>query len=402
MKRVTEEKPKIKGIGRKAKKITITNLQKTSSSTKKNRQPTGLYEIDRVLGGGFINDEVALVSGEPGIGKSTLLLQLAKNIKLFYLSGEESLDQIRNRAERLKLPLKNILFSSTIETNTIISAIDQVKNQINLVIIDSIQTLTIKELGSPSGTISQIRESTKRLVEYAKRAKVPIFIIGHITKEGIVAGPKTLEHLVDCVLVFEGNKRSPFRILRAKKNRFGPTDEIGIFTMKSTGLTEVINPTIFIKDEGIKPVSGKATVGIIEGKRPLFVQIEALAVSSFLAMPRRVVKGMNYNKILLLLAVMRKYLHLPLDKYDLYLNVVGGLKITSPAADLGIVASLLSIFKNKPLPIKSVFSGEVGLLGEIREIYGQEKITKEAKRLGFKKIFTAKKINRVNDLLSLL
>jgi len=401
MKKVEEEKPKIKGIRKKRGKLRITNLKKSPFQLEKKRQSTGIYEFDRVLGGGFVNDAVTLVGGEPGIGKSTLLLQLARKLRLFYLSGEESLNQTRNRAERLKLPLDNILFSSTTETMAIINGIEQLENKIDLVIIDSIQTLYTDGLDPPSGTVSQIRESTKNLVEYAKKAKVPVFIIGHITKEGIIAGPKTLEHLVDCVLIFEGDKKLPFRILRAKKNRFGPVDEIGIFTMKNSGLIEISNPTVFIDKDFSKTTPGKATIAIIEGKRPLFIQIEALVVPSFLAMPRRVVKGVNYNKVLLLLAVIRKYLRLPLDKYDLYINVVGGLKITSPAADLGIIASLLSIFKNKPLPQKSVFIGEVGLLGEVRDVYFQEKLINEAKRLGFTNIFNPRKVNQVTNLLTL-
>ncbi len=377
------------------KKITITSLSKIKSFSK-SRQSTGIFEFDRVLGGGIVPGEVILLTGQPGIGKSTLVLQAFQKMKILYISGEESAEQIKNRAERLSVNLDNLSFSSDLQIESIIKSIEEIKDEMEIIIIDSVQTIYSKDIGGPVAGVSQLKEVTKKIINFSKQTKIPVLLIGHITKEGDIAGPKTLEHFVDCVLELEGEKVSNFRLLRASKNRFGSTDEIGIFEMKQKGLTEVKNPLIFLEtDKKLEP--GKAIVGVAEGKRPFFFEIQTLVVPTSLMNPRRVVKGLDYNKVLLLLAVIRKNLHLPLDRFDVFVNVVGGVSIKSTAADLGFIASLISSFKNIALPANSIFVGEVGLLGEIRPSYLEEKIIDEAKRLGFKKIYSSKLINNVKE-----
>ena len=381
--------------GEAVKKITITSLSKIKSSSK-SRFSTGIFEFDRVLGGGVVPGEVILLTGQPGIGKSTLVLQAFQRLKVLYISGEESAEQVKNRAVRLSVNLNNLLFSSDLQIESIIKSLQDLKDEIEIVIIDSVQTIYSKDIGGPVAGVSQLKEVTKKIINFAKQTKISVLLIGHITKEGDIAGPKTLEHFVDCVLELEGEKISNFRLLRASKNRFGSTDEIGIFEMKQKGLTEVKNPLIFLEtDKKLEP--GKAIVGVAEGKRPFFFEIQTLVVPTYLMTPRRVVKGLDYNKVLLLLAVIRKNLHLPLDRFDVFVNVVGGVSIKSTAADLGFIASLISSFKNIALPANSIFVGEVGLLGEIRSSYLEEKITDEAKRLGFKKIYSSGLIKDVKD-----
>lgn len=378
------------------KRISITPMNKIKS-IEKSRIPTDIFEFNRVLGGGFVKGEVILLTGEPGIGKSTIVLQALQNIKTLYISGEESAEQIKDRADRLKVNLSNFMFSSDLQVEGIIEGLDEYKNQLDVVVVDSIQTIYSKDIDGQVGSVSQLKETAKKLITYAKQNNIVVLIIGHITKEGEIAGPKTLEHFVDCVLNFEGEKVSHYRLLRSSKNRFGPTDEIGIFEMKPKGLVEINNPLVFLESqEKLEP--GKAITGVAEGKRPLFFEIQTLVVPSVLPVPRRVVKGLDYNKVLLLLAVVRKYLLLPLDKYDIYVNVIGGVSIRSPGADLGLIASLLSSFKNTPLPKNSAFIGEVGLLGEVRKTYFEEKVISESRRLGFKKIYSSLNIANVKLL----
>lgn len=379
------------------KKFETTPLNKIESLNK-SRIKTGLFEFDRVLGGGFVAGETVLLTGEPGIGKSTLILQSLKNLRTVYISGEEAAEQVKERAGRLKMDLENFLFSDTLQIEGIINGIENLKTEIDILVIDSIQTVYSKSIESPPGSISQLKESTTQLIALAKKNKIAVVMIGHITKEGEIAGPKTLEHMVDCVINFEGEKISYYRLLRASKNRFGPTDEIGIFEMKQHGLVEITNPLIFLEDKNELSV-GKAVVGVVQGKRPLFFEIQTLTAPTILPIPRRVVKGLDYNKVLLLLAVARKYLSLYLDKYDIYVNVVGGVQIKSPASDLGLVASLISSYKNKPLPKDSLFIGEVGLLGEVRKVNFEEKIINEAQRLGFKKICSNHNTKNIKGLL---
>ncbi len=393
-----EKSPNKKGES--VKKITITSLSKIKNSTK-SRLSTGIFEFDRVLGGGVVPGEVILLTGQPGIGKSTLVLQAFQKLKVLYISGEESAEQVKNRAERLSVNLDNLSFSSDLQIESIIRSLEEIKDEIEIVIIDSVQTIYSKDIGGPVAGVSQLKEVTKKIINFAKETKISVLLIGHINKEGDVAGPKTLEHFVDCVLELEGEKISNFRLLRASKNRFGSTDEIGIFEMKQKGLTEVKNPLIFLEtDKKLEP--GKAIVGVAEGKRPFFFEIQTLVVPTSLMNPRRVVKGLDYNKVLLLLAVIKKNLHLPFDRFDVFVNVVGGVSIKSTAADLGFIASLISSFKNIALPANSIFVGEVGLLGEIRSSYLEEKITDEAKRLGFKKIYSSKSIKTVKEFNSVM
>lgn len=378
-----------------------TNLAKIKSSQKK-RLVTEIFEFDRVLGGGFIPGSVTLLTGEPGVGKSTLLLQVLKKFKTMYISGEEGPEQVKDRVDRLKIEEKDFYFSNTQEVEAIIKGLEKEKEKENyqIIVIDSIQTVYSSKIDGAAGNVSQLKQTANQLISFAKKTKTPIVLVGHITKEGAIAGPKTLEHMVDTVISLEGEKISHFRILRASKNRFGSTDEIGIFQMTNLGLSEVKNPLVFLEKEKIT-APGMAIVGITEGKRVLFFEIQTLISPTILPVPRRVVKGIDYNKILLLLAVLRKHYGFPLERYDIYLNVVGGVSIRSTAAELGIIASLISSFKNKPIKNKSLFIGEIGLLGEVREVFFEDKIISEAGRLGFKNIFSSRNINNINQLKKL-
>lgn len=382
------------------KKISITPLSKIRSQSGE-RLKTGISEFDRVLGNGMVRGEVVLLTGEPGIGKSTLILQALKNIKTLYISGEESGEQVKNRADRLKIKLDNFLFSSDLQIESIIETVSQMDEKIDLMVIDSIQTVYSKDAAGSAASISQLKETTKKIVTFAKANNITVIIIGHVTKIGDVAGPKTLEHFVDCVLNFEGEKVSNHRLLRTSKNRYGGTDEIGIFEMTGAGLKEAGDPMLFVEEKEKLEV-GRAVVGISQGNRPLFFEIQSLASPTVLAYPRRVVKGLDYNKVQLLLAVTQKYLSLPLDRYDIYVNVIGGVTINSPSSDLGLIASLISSFKNIPLPKNSLFIGEVGLLGEVRKTYFEEKVISDASRLGFKKVFSSLKITNIKELKVLL
>lgn len=383
------------------KKFTPTSLSSYKSANKK-RISTGIFEFDRVLGGGFIQGEVIFLSGEPGVGKSTLLLQSLSKLHTLYISGEESIDQVKDRALRLQVPLNKMLFSDITQVESIIAGLLDLKAKPEVVVIDSIQTVYSKNIESPPGSVSQLKETASKLTSFAKQNNTPIILIGHITKDGDIAGPKTLEHLVDCVLNFEGERISNFRVLRASKNRFGSTDEIGIFEMLTKGLQEVTNPLAFIDQDKNQSMPGKAVIGVSEGKRPLFYEIQTLVVPTVLSIPRRIVKGVDYNKVQLLLAVMKKHLSLQLDSYDIYVNVIGGVKVLSSLSDLGIICSLYSSLKNIPLSDRIVFIGEVGLLGEIRKNYGEEKIIKEAKRLGFSKIYSYPKITNIKAIKSII
>lgn len=385
------------GSSETTKKLNVTSLKKVKA-VDTSRKKTGIFEFDRILGGGFVAGEAVLLTGEPGVGKSTLLLQSLQNLRTLYISGEEAAEQVKDRADRLGVKLDDVMFSDTLQIEGIIEGVEEMKKDIDLVVIDSIQTVYSKDVDSAPGSVSQLRESSIKLIRMAKDTKIPIIIIGHVTKEGEVAGPKTLEHMVDAVLNFEGEKISAHRILRAQKNRFGTTDEIGIFEMKGQGLVEVNNPLAFVEDDMQIKVPGKALVGIMEGKRPLFFEIQTLAVPTVLAIPRRVVKGVDYNKVLLLLAVLQKQLHISFAKYDIYVNVVGGVDVKTTAADLGIAASIISSVKDIPLSPTTMFTGEVGLLGEIRSVYGQERIISEGKRLNFKQIYSSKQSKTIRDM----
>ncbi len=351
------------------------------------RMMTEMAELDRVLGGGIVPGSLVLVGGDPGIGKSTLLLQVcqrlaAMNKKILYISGEESLKQIKLRANRMG-DFSHTLFLLC-ETN-----LDMIRNVIeqqtpDMVVIDSIQTMYNEEVGSAPGSVSQVRESTNILMQLAKGLGISIFIVGHVTKEGTVAGPRVLEHMVDTVLYFEGDRHASYRILRAVKNRFGSTNEIGVFEMQKRGLVEVENPSEFMLSGRPEHASGSVVACAMEGTRPMLMEIQALVCKSSFGMPRRTAAGLDYNRVNLLMAVLEKRAGLSLSSYDAYVNIAGGIRMNEPAADLGIVMAIASSYKNKPVSEDAIVFGEVGLSGEVRAVIMPEKRVAEAKKLGFK------------------
>lgn len=350
------------------------------------RLKTRIEEFDRVLGGGIVAGSIILIGGDPGIGKSTLLLQVSdrlsrEELKVLYVSGEESPGQTRIRGERLGIHAANLLVLSETSLDKILNELQKLKPAV--LVIDSIQAIFTSELQSAPGSISQVRESSARLMQLAKGTGIPIFLIGHVTKEGSIAGPRVVEHMVDTVLYFEGGASHPYRILRAVKNRFGPTNEIGVFEMKESGLEEVLSPSEIFLSERPENVSGSVVVPSMEGSRPILVEIQALVTSSSLAIPRRTAIGVDYNRLALLVAVLEKKMGLKLYNQDIFLNVAGGIKVDEPAMDLGITTSVASSFLDKPVHPKIVVFGEVGLTGEVRGISQAEVRVREAVRLGF-------------------
>ncbi len=357
------------------------------STDEDERVRTGIEELDRVLGGGIVQGSLVLVGGDPGIGKSTLLLQVCQRLsdmdkKILYISGEESLKQIKLRANRMG-DFKDTL-SLLCETNLdlIRGVIERHKPQ--MAVIDSIQTMYSEEVASAPGSVSQVRESTNTLMQLAKGLNISVFIVGHVTKEGTVAGPRVLEHMVDTVLYFEGDRHASYRILRGVKNRFGSTNEIGVFEMRKSGLAEVENPSEFMLSGKPEHASGSVVACAMEGTRPMLMEIQALVCRSKFGMPRRTAAGLDYNRINLLMAVLEKRLGLPLSNYDAYVNIAGGIRLNEPAADLGIVMAIASSYKNKPVSEDTIVFGEVGLSGEIRAVTMPEQRVAEAKKLGFK------------------
>lgn len=356
--------------------------------TEEERFKTGSNELDRVLGGGIVKGSLILVGGDPGIGKSTLLLQVSKNLsvegyKVFYVSGEESEKQIKLRAKRLDVKGNNLYIVSETNLDIIEKQIENIKPDV--VIVDSIQTMFKMELQSAPGSVSQVRESTLTFMRIAKGMSIPIFIVGHVTKEGSLAGPRVLEHMVDTVLYFEGERHHTYRVIRAVKNRFGSTNEIGIFEMKGDGLREVLNPSEVMLSGRPENVSGSSVVCSLEGTRPVLVEIQALTSATAFGMPRRMATGIDYNRVVLLMAVLEKRVGMQLQTYDAYINVVGGLKLDEPACDLGIVCAIASSFRNIPIDSKTVVIGELGLTGEVRGVNFIEKRILEAQKLGFEK-----------------
>ncbi len=393
--------------------VKILNLGQIKTKTH-HRDKTEILELDRVLGGGIVPGSVVLVAGEPGIGKSTLLTQLAINNTynnskigrdILYVCGEESPHQIKRRIERLVLKEKqkrnqNLQFLPETNIENIVTTVTSLKIPPKLIIIDSIQTLWTQRLTGAAGSVGQVRECSNILLNIAKKTNIPIFLIGHVTKEGAIAGPKVLEHVVDTVLYLEGDRQHDFRILRTSKNRFGPTDEVGVFQMTDRGMKDVLNPAdLFLQeDKQAVPKPGSAVICSVQGIRPMLVEIQALVVSTQLAMPRRVASGINQKKLQVLTAVLQKTLSLPLYQQDVFVNVAGGLKLQEPAIDLGLCLAIASSLKNKPLPKNAVCIGEVGLLGEIRKVSFMDKRVKEAKKLGYKTIIGEKE----NDLRQVL
>ena len=351
------------------------------------RTSTGYAELDRVLGGRLVKGSLVLVGGEPGIGKSTLILQLCDKVKgegkVLYVSGEESAEQIKLRADRLNIKNDDILFLG----ETDIDIIDQNIEELNpkLVIIDSMQTMYSEDISSAPGSVSQVREITSRIMKICKSRKITTIIIGHVTKDGNIAGPRVLEHMVDTVLYIEGERYFSYRMIRGVKNRFGSTNEVGMFEMQEKGMVEITNPSSILISEREDNPSGSVVVATVEGTRPLLVELQALVTQSVFGLPRRTANGIDYNRLTLLVAVMEKKAGFMLGNQDVYLNVVGGLKVNEPALDLGIILATASSFKNVSIPKGVIALGEVGLTGEVRTINMMEKRLKEAERLGFKK-----------------
>lgn len=346
----------------------------------------GIEELDRVLGGGVVSGSLILVGGDPGIGKSTLLLQMCREIvnkkkKVLYISGEESLNQIKMRAERLGVFDGELLLLC--ETNLELIENTMQKHNPDIVVIDSIQTMFKEEVTSAPGSVSQVREATGALMRIAKGSGITIFIIGHVTKEGVVAGPRVLEHMVDTVLYFEGDNHASYRVLRAVKNRFGSTNEIGVFEMRNTGLVEVKNPSEYMLKGMPEGESGSVVAASIEGTRPILVEVQALVCRTNFNMPRRTAAGTDYNRVNLLMAVLEKRIGVQLSDCDAYVNVAGGMRITEPALDLAIVCAIISSFKNIALNNKTILFGEVGLTGEVRAVNMAEQRVIEASKMGF-------------------
>jgi len=369
------------------------------------RIKTNISEFDRVLGGGppageagLVPGSVVLVAGEPGIGKSTLMLELGDEIGGLYISGEESLHQIKLRAERLKIKGEKILFLSETDVDIILETIKNFKKEdFKVLIVDSIQTLTTQDLTSSAGSVGQVRECASKLLRMAKSSNIAVFLIGHVTKEGMLAGPKILEHMVDTVLSLEGEKFGAFRLLRTTKNRFGATDEVGVFEMTDKGMVGIENPSKLFLSQRQKSVPGSVIVATMEGTRPVLVEIQALVTPTQLAIPRRVASGIDYNRLQLITAVLSKRLGLPLGNFDVLVNVAGGLRVEEPAVDLGAALAIYSSFKNLAIEPRVVVFGELGLLGEIRSVSQNNQRIKEAKRLGFVKIISPEKYSSINQ-----
>jgi len=353
------------------------------------RLRTGIKEFDRVLGGGIVYGSVVLIGGDPGIGKSTLLLQAmnglaSKGEKVLYISGEESLQQTKIRADRLGISSEGLFVVSESSLEKILQDIQTLRP--SAVVVDSIQTIYCSDLPSTPGTITQVRESSSRLIYLAKHLSLPVFLIGHVTKEGFIAGPKVLEHMVDTVLYVEGETHYSFRILRAIKNRFGSTNEIGVFEMKDSGMLEVVSPSELFLSERTQATSGSAVIASMEGSRPILVEIQALVIPTHYGVPRRTAQGVDVNRVSLLVAVMEKRLGIHLLNQDIFLNLTGGIRVEEPGADLGVIASITSSVKNQPIALDWVIFGEVGLSGEVRGINRSEVRVKEAVRLGFQHV----------------
>jgi len=361
------------------------------------RTKTNISEFDRVLGGGIVPGSLILLGGEPGVGKSTLALQLASIItNTIYISGEESVEQIKLRADRLGIKSDSLRLGNETCVENIIATIKKLDG--NLVVVDSIQTIHSDEVNGESGNINQVRACTVKLMELAKTKKIPIILVGQVTKEGSVAGPKALEHLVDTVLYLEGDRYHQFRILRTAKNRFGSTDEIGVFSMEENGLQEVKNPSQAFLSDKPEDVPGSTVACLIEGTRPLLVEIQALVTKTNFGYPQRKSSGFDLNRLQVLIAVLSKRTGLPLDTYDVFLNVVGGMKADEPAADLAVILAIASAMKNKTLPANLVSFGEVGLGGEVRPVGQIKKRLEEAKKLGFEFVATPMPASKVDGL----
>ena len=368
------------------KKRNVPQKLSTYEAKETIRTSTGFEELDRVLGGGLVKGSLILLGGEPGIGKSTLILQICDKVKgegkVLYVSGEESAEQIKMRADRLGIKNDDILFLGETDIDIVNQAIIDLNPK--LVIIDSIQTMYSEEITAAAGSVSQVREITSQVMRVCKQREITTIIIGHVTKEGNIAGPRVLEHMVDTVLYLEGERYFSYRILRGVKNRFGSTNEIGMFEMKEEGMTEILNPSDILISEREDNPAGSLIVACMEGTRPILVELQALTTQSVFGFPKRTANGVDFNRLAILIAVMEKRAGLMLGNQDVYLNVVGGLRLNEPSVDLGMILVTASSFKNIPIPKDMVIIGEVGLTGEVRRVNLIEKRIKEAEKLGFK------------------
>ncbi len=354
---------------------------------------SGIKELDRVLGGGIVPGSLVLVGGDPGIGKSTILLQVCKNlaaagVSTLYVSGEESLRQIKMRAARIGKFTSDVKFMCETSLSVIENTIT--KEKPTIVIIDSIQTMCNEEISSAPGSVSQVRESTSVLMQLAKKQGVMIFIVGHVTKEGTVAGPRVLEHMVDTVLYFEGDRHASYRILRGVKNRFGSTNEIGVFEMREDGLAEVANPSEYMLSGRPENASGSVVACSMEGTRPILIEIQSLVCRTSFGIPRRTAAGTDFNRVNLLMAVLEKRLNMPLSSCDAYINIAGGIRMNEPAIDLAMVLAIISSYQDKPVDEKTIVFGEVGLSGEVRAVRMAAQRVMEAKKLGFQRVILPK------------
>ena len=385
-----------RGSGRHLQLVALDGKQQDTPRT-----PIGIHELDRVLGGGMVEGSAVLIGGDPGIGKSTLLLQVAAKMAAgglvcSYFSGEESTGQIQLRARRLGLEQSQVRLATATSVRDIIHTLEA--DTPHLVIIDSIQTMFIDNIDAAPGTVTQVRACSNELIRFAKRKNCAVFLVGHVTKEGQIAGPRVLEHMVDTVLYFEGERGHEFRILRAVKNRFGGTDEIGVFEMGEGGLSEVVNPSALFLNEREEPVSGTAIFAGMEGSRPLLVEIQALLAPSPMANPRRAVVGWDSGRLAMLIAVLETRCGIALHDKEVYLNVAGGLRISEPAADLAVAAALISALSDVPTPQGAIYFGEVSLSGEIRKVSRAQARLKEAAKLGFKQAIGPKMGKQGNEL----
>lgn len=390
-------------------------------ATEIKRQTSGSKEFDRVLGGGFVPGQVTLLAGEPGIGKSTLLTQIAKNIdgefnvssgkdkgkvkdkeknkKVLYVCGEESVNQVKIRAERMKYKGDNLMVISETDTEVIASTIDFESENLGLIIVDSIQSLSTNDYMGFPGSVGQVRGGTQRLTQVAKQTGVPLILVGHVTKEGNVAGPKVLEHIVDTVLYLEGDSQHMFRILKTTKNRFGAVSEVGIFEMRDIGMIEVDNPSELFLSEKDKKAAGSCVSVVMEGFRPILFEIQALTTKTSFGYPVRTASGFNINRLKVLIAILEKRAEMDLSNHDVYVNIAGGFKVSEYATDLAVCLAIASSYKNKPIPSKTAAFGEVGLGGEIRKVTHQDKRVKEAKNLGYTDIVSPHNTRSVNEVV---
>ncbi|WP_250278639.1 DNA repair protein RadA [[Clostridium] colinum] len=398
---VEKNTPKITSPSATNKALSLDNIAPINEV----RTKTQIGELDRVLGGGIVQGSLTLVGGDPGIGKSTLLLQICQavgeaNKKILYVSGEESAQQIKLRASRLNITTKNLLLLSETNFNVIENTIRELSP--DLVIIDSIQTVFLDDLSSAPGSVTQVRECTAKIMRIGKGENISIFIVGHVTKDGSIAGPRILEHMVDTVLYFEGERLASYRILRAVKNRFGSTNEIGVFEMRQIGLVEINNPSEYMLSGRPIGATGSSVTCSIEGTRPILAEVQSLVSYTTFNIPRRMATGMDFNRMILLVAVLEKKLNLQLGSYDIYVNLAGGIKILEPALDASVACSIVSSYKNKPIDAKTLIFGEIGLSGELRAVSFCEKRVMEALKLGFETVVipkdNLKEVSSIKDI----